>query len=147
MKRRRSSRSPTTASSATCSRSCPSSMRSLPSAKPRDFAPALMRSEAMTSDRIETIKNIGVIGAGQMGSGIAHVCALAGYTVKIADLNDAVLQKAIATIDGNLARQVARGRISEEDKNAALQRITTSIDYKEFGDTDFVIEAATERED
>src|ERR1700743_1142058 len=101
----------------------------------------------MATPSLTTITSVGVIGAGQMGSGIAHVCALAGYTVKIADLNDAVLQKAIATIDGNLTRQVARGRVSEQNKNAAVKPITTGTDYKQFGDTDFVIEAATERED
>src|SRR5215469_16911953 len=103
MKRRRSSRSPITALSATCSRSYLSSTRSLPSAKPRDVAPAPMRSGAMTSDRIEKIKIIGVIGAGQMGNGIAHVCALAGYQVKLADLDSAALDNAVQVIDRNMS--------------------------------------------
>ena len=101
----------------------------------------------MATPSLGSIKSVGVIGAGQMGSGIAHVCALAGYEVKIADLNEAVLQKALASIDANIGRQVARGRVSEEDKAAALKRISTGTDYKFFGDTDFVIEAATEREE
>ncbi len=101
----------------------------------------------MATPSLTSIKSVGVIGAGQMGSGIAHVCALAGYDVKIADLNEQVLQKAVALIDGNLGRQVARGRVSEEDKAAALKRISIGTDYKLFGQCDFVIEAATEREE
>ena len=94
-----------------------------------------------------SIRSVGVIGAGQMGNGIAHVCALAGYDVHIADINEEALKRAVATIDGNIARQVARGRVKEDDKQAALKRITTGTDYKLFDDCDFVIEAATERED
>ena len=101
----------------------------------------------MATPSLTSIKSVGVIGAGQMGSGIAHVCALAGYDVKIADLNEQVLQKAVALIDGNMGRQVARGRVSEEDKAAALKRISIGTDYKLFGQCDFVIEAATEREE
>jgi 3-hydroxybutyryl-CoA dehydrogenase len=101
----------------------------------------------MTTPSLKSIRTVGVIGAGQMGSGIAHVCALAGYDVSIADLNETVLQKAVNSIDSNLGRQVARGRVSEDDKAAALKRIKTGTDYKLFGDCDFVIEAATEREE
>ncbi len=101
----------------------------------------------MATASLNSIQSVGVIGAGQMGSGIAHVCALAGYDVKIADLNEAVLQKAITSIDSNMGRQVARGRVSEEDKNAALNRINIGTDYKLFNQCDFVIEAATEREE
>ncbi|HEX4192038.1 MAG TPA: 3-hydroxybutyryl-CoA dehydrogenase [Stellaceae bacterium] len=101
----------------------------------------------MTTPTLKSIRTVGVIGAGQMGSGIAHVCALAGYEVSIADLNEAVLKKAIDSIDTNLGRQVARGRVSEEDKDAALKRIKIGTEYKLFGDCDFVIEAATEREE
>ncbi len=93
------------------------------------------------------IKSIGVIGAGQMGSGIAHVCALAGYEVRISDLDPAALERAQALIDRNLTRQVARGKISEQDRGAALKRITTNTDYAPFRDCDIVIEAATEKED
>jgi 3-hydroxybutyryl-CoA dehydrogenase len=101
----------------------------------------------MALPSLTSINSVGVIGAGQMGSGIAHVCALAGYDVKIADINEQVLQKAITLIDGNLGRQVARGRVSEEDKATALKRIGIGTDYKLFGQCDFVIEAATEREE
>ena len=94
-----------------------------------------------------SIRSVGVIGAGQMGNGIAHVCALAGYEVHISDISDEALKRALATIDGNIARQVARGRVKEDDKQAALKRITTGTDYKLFDDCDFVIEAATEREE
>ena len=101
----------------------------------------------MATPSLNSIRSVGVIGAGQMGSGIAHVCALAGYDVKLADISEPVLQKAIASIDSNLGRQVARGSVSEEDKAAALKRINTGTDYKLFNQCDFVIEAATEREE
>jgi 3-hydroxybutyryl-CoA dehydrogenase len=93
------------------------------------------------------LRRIGVIGAGQMGRGIAHVCALAGIDVLIADSNPAVLDRAAEIIEGSLSRQVARGRIREEDKAAALARIVTSTDLAAFGDCDMAIEAATEKED
>ncbi len=92
------------------------------------------------------IKTIGVIGAGQMGSGIAHVCALAGLDVKIADLTGERLTKATEQIGRNIARQVARGKVSEKDKSAAMKRISTGTDYAMFNDCDMVIEAATEDE-
>jgi 3-hydroxybutyryl-CoA dehydrogenase len=92
------------------------------------------------------LNRIGVIGAGQMGRGIAHVCALAGCDVVLADISAEALGRAAPAIDSTLARQVARGRIREEDKAAALGRIKTSADYAAFGDCDIVIEAATERE-
>jgi 3-hydroxybutyryl-CoA dehydrogenase len=92
------------------------------------------------------IRRIGIIGAGQMGRGIAHVCALAGLDVLLADISPEVLAAARDTIDGNLSRQAARGRIREEDKEAALARIGMASDYVAFGDCDMVVEAATERE-
>ncbi len=92
------------------------------------------------------IKTIGVIGAGQMGSGIAHVCALAGLDVRMSDVDPAALERAVQTIDRNLVRQVGRGKISESDKQAAMARIVTGTDYSLFADCDFVIEAATEKE-
>ena len=92
------------------------------------------------------IQEIGVIGAGQMGNGIAHVAAVAGFTVKMLDANPEQLQKALAVIDKNLARQVSKGKITEELKAAAMARIETSTDYKVFGTADLVIEAATENE-
>jgi 3-hydroxybutyryl-CoA dehydrogenase len=92
------------------------------------------------------IKTVGVIGAGQMGSGIAHVCALSGLDVKMSDLSGDRLTKAIDAIDRNIGRQVARGKVSEKDKSAALKRIQTGTDYTMFNDCDMVIEAATEDE-
>src|SRR5690348_110641 len=92
------------------------------------------------------LNRVGVIGAGQMGRGIAHVCALAGCDVVLADVSAEALGKAAPQIEANLARQVARGRIREEDKAAALGRIATAADFAAFGDCDIVIEAATERE-
>ena len=101
----------------------------------------------MTDTASNPIHSVGIIGAGQMGNGIAHVCALAGYQVRMSDISADALEKAVGTIDRNIARQVARGRVKEEDKQAALKRISTSTDYASFDDCDFVIEAATERED
>ncbi|GAB4193038.1 MAG: 3-hydroxybutyryl-CoA dehydrogenase [Thalassobaculales bacterium] len=92
------------------------------------------------------MKTIGVIGAGQMGSGIAHVCALSGYDVILQDIAQERLDKAIASIDGNLGRQVARGKVTEEAKNAAMARISTTLDMAAFAAADMVIEAATENE-
>jgi 3-hydroxybutyryl-CoA dehydrogenase len=101
----------------------------------------------MTSATTNAIHNIGVIGAGQMGNGIAHVCALAGYEVQIADISKEVLEKARTTIDHNISRQVARGRVTEEQKQAAMNHIHTATDYGIFNDCDFVVEAVTEREE
>jgi 3-hydroxybutyryl-CoA dehydrogenase len=101
----------------------------------------------MTSATTNAIHNIGVIGAGQMGNGIAHVCALAGYEVQIADISKDVLEKARETIDHNISRQVARGRVTEEQKQAAMKHIHTATDYGIFNDCDFVVEAVTEREE
>jgi len=92
------------------------------------------------------IKTIGIIGAGQMGSGIAHVCALSGFTVRLCDVEAAALEQARDNIDKNITRQVARGKVTEADKNAALKRISSTTDYAPFGDCDMVIEAATEKE-
>lgn len=92
------------------------------------------------------IKTIGVIGAGQMGSGIAHVSALAGFEVSIADLSPERIEAGLATINGNLARQVAGKKITEEQRAAALARIKAIPSYDGFADTDLVIEAATENE-
>ena len=94
-----------------------------------------------------TIARVGIVGAGQMGSGIAHVCALAGLPVVIADVRADALDKAMATMAHNMERQVNRSLISAEDKVFALDRISTTTDYAAFGDCDFVIEAATEKEE
>ncbi|MFN3723377.1 MAG: 3-hydroxybutyryl-CoA dehydrogenase [Paracoccaceae bacterium] len=92
------------------------------------------------------ISSVGVVGAGQMGNGIAHVFALAGYDVILTDVNEAALTKAIATIDRNIERQVSRGKVSADDKAAAMARITTTLTLADVGPTDLIIEAATERE-
>ncbi len=96
---------------------------------------------------LERLRRIGVIGAGQMGGGIAHVCSLAGYDVVVTDINDDALQRGREAIDRNLSRQVSRGKIREEEKDAALGRIHMGLDYALFGDCDMVIEAATEKEE
>lgn len=92
------------------------------------------------------VQTVGVIGAGQMGNGIAHVFALAGFDVLMTDISQDALTKAIARIDHNLQRQVARERISEDEKQAAIGRIKTTLQLSELGQCDLVIEAATERE-
>ena len=92
------------------------------------------------------IKTIGVIGAGQMGNGIAHVCALAGYEVVLQDINADQLGKALDVVSANMNRQIARGKITEADRAAALARIHTTPDINAFAQTDFVVEAATENE-
>jgi 3-hydroxybutyryl-CoA dehydrogenase len=95
---------------------------------------------------VEQLRRIGVVGAGQMGSGIAHVCALAGLDVSLTDVSDAALAHGREVIERNLSRQVARGTVREGDKTAALGRIKTGLDYALFADCDMVIEAATEKE-
>jgi 3-hydroxybutyryl-CoA dehydrogenase len=93
------------------------------------------------------IARLGVVGAGQMGNGISHVCALAGIPVVLMDVKAEALERAIVTMGRNMDRQVNRRLISEDDKMEALGRVTTSTDYAAFGDCDLVIEAATEKED
>jgi 3-hydroxybutyryl-CoA dehydrogenase len=92
------------------------------------------------------IRKIGIVGAGQMGSGIAHVVALSGYQAVINDLDPARFDAAIKAIDKNLTRQVASGKINDEDRKQALSRISFAETFSGFGDADFVIEAATEDE-
>jgi 3-hydroxybutyryl-CoA dehydrogenase len=94
-----------------------------------------------------TIKKVGVVGAGQMGNGIAHVCALAGIPVVLNDVAPARAKEAIATINGNMARQVSRKKITDDERQAALKRISASESFEELADCDLVIEAATEKED
>jgi 3-hydroxybutyryl-CoA dehydrogenase len=93
------------------------------------------------------IKKVGVIGAGQMGSGIAHVCALGGFEVKLNDVEPDRIKSGIATINGNMARQVRKKTIAEEDRQSALKRISAAERYEDLGECDLVIEAATEKED
>ena len=92
------------------------------------------------------IRTVGVVGAGQMGNGIAHVFALAGYEVLLNDIAQDSLDRAVATIDKNLDRQVSRGKVSAEDKAAAMGRIRTTLVLTDLGPSDLIIEAATERE-
>jgi 3-hydroxybutyryl-CoA dehydrogenase len=94
-----------------------------------------------------TITKVGVIGAGQMGSGIAHVAAISGYSVAIHDLKKELYDKGLDVISKNMARQVGKGLLSESDKDKALARITFAPTLEAFGDCDIVIEAATEDED
>ncbi|MGB2219408.1 MAG: 3-hydroxybutyryl-CoA dehydrogenase [Henriciella sp.] len=93
------------------------------------------------------IKTVGVIGAGQMGNGIAHVCALAGYDVRLSDVSEHALEQALRNIERNLARQVSKDTISVDMAQAAMQRINASTDKHALSDIDMVIEAATENRD
>jgi len=93
-----------------------------------------------------SIKLIGVIGAGQMGHGIAHVAALAGYNVIVTDVDKDALGRAIETIEYNMVRQIKRGLIKDEEMPGALKRIKTGQSYDLFKDCDMVVEAATENE-
>jgi 3-hydroxybutyryl-CoA dehydrogenase len=101
----------------------------------------------MIDTHMTDIHRVGVIGAGQMGSGIAHVCALAGFEVALNDLSEERVRSGIATINGNMARQVARHAISENDRQAALGRIGAADKLEALADCDLIIETAVEKED
>src|SRR5579875_766295 len=90
-------------------------------------------------DAVSAINHVGVVGAGQMGNGIAHVCALAGLAVTMLDVKPEALKKAMATIGRNMDRQIHRDLITEQEKQEALERIATTTDYAGFGDADLVI--------
>jgi 3-hydroxybutyryl-CoA dehydrogenase len=92
------------------------------------------------------IKTVGVVGAGQMGNGIAHVMALAGYDVLLTDISQDALDAALDTVRKNLERQVSRDKISQSDADAAMARIKTTLTLTDLGPSDLIIEAATERE-
>ena len=92
------------------------------------------------------IRTVGVVGAGQMGTGIAHVLALAGYDVMLNDVSPAALEASVALIGRNIDRQVTRGKVTPEGKAAALARIRTTLTIADLGPMDLVIEAATEKE-
>jgi 3-hydroxybutyryl-CoA dehydrogenase len=100
-----------------------------------------------THDALPPFRKIGVIGAGQMGNGIAHVCALSGFHVLLNDVVADRITEGLATISGNLARQVSRQRISDEQRQAAIKRISPATSLDELGDCDLVIESATEQEE
>ena len=92
------------------------------------------------------IQNIGIVGSGQMGAGIAHVAALADRNVILLDVNQAALNKALEAIERNITRQVSRGKLEDGAAERALKRITITTDYSDFNVADLVIEAATENE-
>ena len=93
------------------------------------------------------VKRFGVIGSGQMGNGIAQVAAASGLEVVMSDIKEEFCENGVATISKNLDRLVKKEKISEDDKNAILGRISTTVELKDMGSTDFVVEAAVERED
>ncbi len=105
-----------------------------------------MVPRVQTEGRVMTIQKIGVVGAGQMGNGIAHVCSLAGYEVKMTDISADALQAAMALIKKNMGRQLSKGAISDDELKGAIGRIETTQTLSELGDCDLIIEAATERE-
>ena len=92
------------------------------------------------------IKTVGVIGAGQMGAGIAHVCALNGYNVLLNDVSPDQIDKGLDAVRKGLERQVAKGQISQGEMDAVMGRVKAAPDYASLGDADIVIEAATENE-
>ena len=96
---------------------------------------------------MKALKKIGVIGAGQMGNGIAHVCALAGYDVKLNDISEDRIKTGLANINGNMQRQVTKALISESDRQTALARILPAPAFKDLTDCDLVIESASEKEE
>jgi 3-hydroxybutyryl-CoA dehydrogenase len=109
-----------------------------PTAGPQSDSPAALP---------RTINTVGIIGAGQMGNGIAHVIAVAGYDVALNDLSEQRVEAALATINGNMARLVSRGKMSDVDRDMALGRIRYAPSLESLGQADVVIEAATEDED
>ncbi len=92
------------------------------------------------------IQKVGVIGSGQMGNGIAHVCSLAGFEVYLNDLSMERIQSGLATINGNMARQVGSGRITEAERDAAIKHLHPAEDVDDLADVDLIIESATENE-
>ena len=109
----------------------------------RDAAQAVRWKEKMTFN----IETVGVIGAGQMGAGIAEVAAQAGLTVSINDVAEERINAALATINGHLSRQVAKGQIDESERQAILDRIHVAPTFDKLGDCDLVVEAASENEE
>jgi 3-hydroxybutyryl-CoA dehydrogenase len=98
------------------------------------------------NDMADNISTVGVIGAGQMGNGIAHVCALAGYQVLLHDVSEERIRSGLATIDGNLARQANSGRVTQDERREALERISPAQSLEDLTEVDLAIESATENE-
>src|ERR1700735_1006880 len=146
MRKRPSSRLPTMAWWLICSPHCPSWQPNW-SAPDMNIDVRLLPTGGALWAEPPVLARVGVIGAGQMGNGIAHVCALAGLRVNLLDAKQDALDKAMATMGRNMDRQVNRSLISPEDKMEALGRIKLSTNYAMFDDADLVIEAATEKED
>ena len=109
-------------------------------------AKTLLDPQSSRDPDVMPIQKVGIVGAGQMGSGIAHVVALNGFDVLVNDLERDRFEKALATIDKNLTRQVASGKINEEEKLKTLSRIRFAESFADFADADLVVEAATEEE-
>src|SRR6476659_5206717 len=106
-----------------------------------------MRAVPVDGKMAVTIKQVGVIGSGQMGNGIAHVAALAGFNVVLNDVSAERLKSALATINGNLSRQVAKKIITEDARKQALGRISSTETLDGLADCDLVIETAVEKEE
>ncbi len=106
-----------------------------------------MRAVPVDDIMAAVIKKVGVIGAGQMGNGIAHVAALAGFDVVLNDISADRLKSGMATINGNLARQVSKKGVTEDDKNKAMARISLAEKLDDLADCDLVIETAVEKEE
>jgi len=104
------------------------------------------RPQASEGPAIAPIRTVGIIGSGQMGNGIAHVAAIAGYDVAMSDLKKETVEKARTTIERNMSRQVSRSLLTEAEMQAALRRIRHAPDLESIGEQDLVIEAATEDE-
>ncbi len=109
-------------------------------------AKTLLDPQSSRDPDVMPIQKVGIVGAGQMGSGIAHVVALNGFDVLVNDLERDRFDRALATIDKNLTRQVASGKINEEEKLKTLSRIRFAESFADFADADIVVEAATEEE-
>ena len=109
-------------------------------------AKTLLDPQSSRDPDVMPIQKVGIVGAGQMGSGIAHVVALNGFDVLVNDLERDRFDSALATIDKNLTRQVASGKINEEEKLKTLSRIRFAESFADFADADLVVEAATEEE-
>ena len=109
-------------------------------------AKTLLDPQSSRDPDVMPIQKVGIVGAGQMGSGIAHVVALNGFDVMVNDLERDRFDSALATIDKNLTRQVASGKINEEEKLKTLSRIRFAESFADFADADIVVEAATEEE-